>query len=149
MTYTIDEKTRPALNTFQKFDVDTQLALLWYGYLDLKDQLKPAPPQSVEIPGKAVFDQIQSLSPEEQLQAQRDLIEGANTDINRAYDALSSNAKLEVWLLLAQGMENGSIIPMPPNYQLPAETNGFTEMVKGLSFEQRINFMLSAVKAMG
>lgn len=146
MTYTVDESTKPALKTFQGFDVDTQLALLWFGYLDIKDQLNPAPPQSVEVPGKAVFDQIKFLSPEQQLQAQRDLIQGANNETYRAYNALSPNAKVEVWLLLAQGMEDGTIIQVPSDYQLPSETDEFTAQIKQLSFEQRINFMLSAVE---
>ncbi|MBH8552983.1 Orange carotenoid protein [Nostocaceae cyanobacterium CENA357] len=149
MTYTIDEAARPALETFQGFDVDTQLALLWFGYLDIKDKLTPAPPQSVEAPGRAVFELIENLSPEKQLQAQRDIINGAATDISRGYNALSPNAKLEVWLLLAQGMENGTIIQVPSDYQLPGETDQFTAMIKKLEFEQRINFMLSAVQAMG
>ena len=61
MTYTVDETTKPALESFQRFDVDTQLALLWFGYLDLKDELTPAPPNSVETPAKAVFDQFLDL----------------------------------------------------------------------------------------
>lgn len=149
MTYTIDDTTKSALNTFQHFDVDTQLALLWFGYLDIKDQLKPAPPQSVEVPGKAVFDHIQSLSSQEQLQAQRDLLKGGASGLNNSYNALSRNAKLEVWLLLAQGMENGTIIQVPSDYQLPAETNQFTEQIKQLDLEQRINFMLSTVDRSG
>ena len=145
MTYTVDETTKPALESFQSFDVDTQLALLWFGYLDLKDKLTPAPPDSVETPAKAVFDQFLDLSPEEQLQAQRDIINGAS----QAYNALSPNAKLEVWLLLAQGIENGSIIQVPSDYQLPSETDEFVALIKKLEFEERINFMLSAVQAMG
>lgn len=145
MTYTVDESTRPALQTFQSFDADTQLALLWYGYLDIKDQLNPAPPQSVEVPGKAVFDQIQALSPQEQLQAQRDLLKGSGK-AGQAYNALSPNAKLEVWLLLSQGMEAGTIIQVPSDYELPQETNKFVEMIGKLEFEQRVNFMLSAVE---
>ncbi len=149
MTYTVDESTRPALETFRRFDVDTQLGILWYGYLDIKDQLTPAPPQSVESPAKAVFDRIKSLSHQEQLQAQRDLIKGSATDISRGYNALSPNAKLEVWLLLAQGMENGTIIQVPSDYQLPSETDEFTATIKKLDFEQRINFMLSLVQVIG
>ncbi|MFM7427391.1 MAG: orange carotenoid protein N-terminal domain-containing protein [Elainella sp.] len=145
MTYTIDESTRPALDAFQGFDVDTQLALLWYGYLDIKDQLQPAPPNSVEVPGKAVFDQIATLPQQEQLQAQRNLLQDSATEYGRAYDALSRNAKLEVWLLLAQGMEDGTIVQVPSDYELPAETEQFTALIKQLDFEQRINFMLSVV----
>ncbi|MCC5604741.1 orange carotenoid protein N-terminal domain-containing protein [Nostoc favosum] len=142
MTYTIDEATKPALETFQRFDVDTQLALLWFGYLDLKEQLNPAPPESVEAIAKAVFDQIQDLSQEEQLQAQRDIINGAN----QTYNSLSPNAKLDVWLLLAQGMDNGTVIQVPSDYQLPGETDEFVALVKKLEFEQRVNFMLSVVQ---
>jgi hypothetical protein len=145
MTYTVDADTQPALDTFKSFDVDTKLALLWYGYLDIKDQLQPAPPQSVEVLGNVVYDQIQELSPEEQLQAQRDLLAGKATDMSNAYNALSPNAKLEVWLLLAQGMENGTVIQVPSDYELPSQTDEFTAKIKKLSLEQRISFMLQAI----
>ena len=149
MTYTIDEATKPALESFQHFDVDTQLGLLWFGYLDLKEQLKPAPPQSVEVPAKTLFDLFLDLSHEEQLQAQRDIINGAANNISQTYNSLSPNAKLDVWLMLSQGMEDGTIIPVPSDYQLPGETDEFVALIKNLEFEQRINFMLSAVEAMG
>ncbi|RCJ23276.1 Orange carotenoid protein [Nostoc sp. ATCC 43529] len=145
MTYTVDEKTRPALETFRRFDVDTQLAVLWFGYLDIKDQLQPAPPQDIETLGKAVFDRIKVLPQQEQLQAQRDLLTGTNNEIGQAYKNLNPRAKLEAWLLLAQGIENGTIIPVPSDYQLPSATNEFRAMIKDLNFEQRINFLLSAV----
>jgi Orange carotenoid protein, N-terminal len=146
MTYTVDPNTQKALDTFKGFDIDTQLALLWYGYLDIKGELQPAPPQSVEVLGNVVYDQIQALSPEEQLQAQRDLVEGKDTDLSHSYRALSPNARLEVWLLLAQGMENGTIIQVPSDYQLPSGTDEFTAEIKKLDLEQRINFMLSVVQ---
>ncbi|UBF27500.1 Orange carotenoid protein [Kovacikia minuta CCNUW1] len=149
MTYTVDKTTQEALNAFKQFDVDTQLALLWFGYLDIKDQLQPAPPNSVAEPANAVFDQIKALPQEQQLQAQRDIANCANTPVSRAYGAQSANGKLQVWLSLAQGMEEGTIINLPEGYQLPSETNNFVNQVKGLSFEQRINFSLSAVEAMG
>lgn len=149
MTYTADEKTKPALEVFKRFDVDTQLGLLWFGYLDLKEQLQPAPPERIEVPAKAVFDLFLDLSPEEQLQGQRDIINGAASNISQAYNALSANSRLDVWLMLAQGMENGTIIPVPSEYQLPGETDEFVALVKNLEFEQRINFMLTAVQGMG
>jgi hypothetical protein len=149
MTYTVDPNTQQALDAFQRFDIDTKLALLWYGYLDIKEQLQPAPPQSVEVVGNAVFDQIQALSPQEQLQVQRDLIEGKDTELSHAYKALSPNARLEVWLLLAKGMENGTIIQLPSDYELPSQTDEFTAKIEKLSLEQRVNFMLSVVQAKG
>ncbi|PHJ66289.1 Orange carotenoid protein [Nostoc linckia z18] len=145
MAYAVNESTKPALEIFRRFDVDTQLGILWFGYLDIKNQLQPAPPPSVESLGKAVFDRIKVLSHQEQLQAQRDLLQGKANDISQSYNTLIPNAKLEVWLLLAQGMEDGTIIPVPSDYQLPSETDEFTAIIKQLDFEQRINFMLSVV----
>lgn len=149
MTTGLDNATRQALDTFQGFDVDTKLALLWYGYLDIKDNLSPAPPNEVETIAKAVFDQILTQSPEAQLQAQRDIISGASTDTTNQYMSLSPSARLDVWLLLAQGMEQGTIIQVPSDYKLPAETDELTAKVQQLEFEQRVNFMRRAVEEMG
>jgi Orange carotenoid protein, N-terminal len=149
MTYTTDNKTKQALESFKQFDADTQLALLWYGYLDIKDQLHPAPPNDVEVTSKAVFDQIQALSQEEQLQAQRDIVNCLDNQIGQTYSALSPSSKLELWLMLAQGMEESSIIGVPSDYKLPSETDNFVEQIKGLEFEERVNFMKSTVVAMG
>lgn len=149
MTYTISDSTQRALDTFRSYDVDTQLALLWFGYLDIKDSLNPDPAPSADKAGHAFYDHIQSLPQDAQLQAQRDILSGADNEIGRGYSALSSSARLEVWLLLGQGMESGAVIPMPPDYKLPAETEEFTAEISKLEFEQRIDFMRSAVLAMG
>ncbi len=149
MTFATNDTTRQSLEEFQHFDVDTQLGILWYGYLDIKDKLSPNNQPSVEKTGEALFHQIQALPQQEQLQAQRDIVECADTAISRAYSALSSSGKLEVWLLLAQGMEKGTIIQVPDDYELPAETKSFTEKITSLDFEDRINFMRSAVIEMG
>lgn len=149
MTYATDATTRQAIDSFRRFDADTQLALLWYGYLDIKDNLHSGAGPSTEDVGEGVFDQIKALSKQEQLQAQREIITGAGTPISRAYSALSSSGKLFLWLRLAQGMEQGTIIQVPSNYKLPSETDNFVNQIKGLDFEQRVNFMRSAVVAMG
>ena len=149
MTYATDENTKKSLETFKKFDVDTQLGILWFGYLDLKDKLNPGNAASAQDTAGAVYDQIKAMSKEEQLQAQRDIASGADSDISRTYSALSSSGKLDTWLRLAQGMDEGAIIQVPSDYQPPSETNEFVEQVKQLDFEQRINFMRSLVIEMG
>lgn len=35
MTYLTVDAVKEPLNQFEKFNADTQLALLWYGYLDI------------------------------------------------------------------------------------------------------------------
>jgi hypothetical protein len=149
MTFATDERTKQAVEQFRKFDVDTQLALLWYGYLDIKDKLIPANQTSAQDTAAALYDQIQAMPKEQQLQAQRDIASRANSDISRAYTALSSSAKLDLWLRLARGMENNIIIQMPSDYELPAETKGFVDTIKGLEFEQRVDFTRSVVMEMG
>jgi hypothetical protein len=42
MTFTTNSTSKEALRDFQRFDADTQLAILWFGYLDIKNQLTPA-----------------------------------------------------------------------------------------------------------
>lgn len=150
MTYMTLDKVRQPLNKFAEFDTDTKLALLWYGYLDLKKDLENAAPASdVEVLGNAVFDRVKALSPEEQLQVQRDIAEQKDTPISREYGALSPAGALEFWLLLAKGMESGSIITVPEDYNLPESTNEFVEMIKQLDFEERVNFTRNAIAPMG
>lgn len=149
MTFATDENTKQSLETFKGFDVDTQLAVLWFGYLDLKDKLNPGNAASAQDTAGALYDRIKSMSPEEQLQAQRDIAGGTDSDISRSYSALSSSGRLDVWLRLAQGMDEGVIIQVPSDYKLPSQTDEFVNQIKQLDFEQRINFMRSLVVEMG
>lgn len=149
MDYQPSENTQRALSMFQKYDIDTQLALLWYGYLDIKDELNPEPPPSSDHASTALYDRIKELSQEQQLQAQRDILSGADSEFGKSYSALSSSARIEVWLLLGQGMESSEIINVPSDYKLPEQTHEFSDFISGLSFEDRIDFMRTAVLGMG
>ena len=148
MTFATDENTKQAVEKFRGFDVDTQLGLLWFGYLDLKDKLNPGNAASAQDTAGALFDQFVALSQEEQLQGMRDIASGANSDISRAYSALSSSGKLDTWLRLAQGMEDGRIIGLS-NYEPPAETKDFVDQITSMDFEKRIDFSRSVVIEMG
>lgn len=147
--FATDHTTQQALKAFRKFDADTQLALLWHGYLDIKENLQPGEDNSVRVPAQALYNAIKAMSPEGQLQAQRDIVVCADNQIGQTYGALASSARLELWLMLAQGMEKGEIIGMPEDYQLPADTNDFVNQITSLGFEERINFTRSAVMEMG
>lgn len=147
--YATDDQTKRALELFFSYDIDTQLALLWYGYQDIKDELNPAPPSSSDTPSHAIYDRIQALPQDQQLQVQRELLSGGDSEYSREYSAMSSSGRMEVWLLLGQGMENGSIIGFPSDYQLPQQTEEFTNAIAGNELEKRIDFMRSAVMEMG
>ncbi|MBD1845799.1 Orange carotenoid protein [Cyanobacteria bacterium FACHB-63] len=152
MSYAIDsqsENTKRALSMFQRYDIDTQLALLWYGYLDIKDELTPAPPATADNLAHILYGEIKALPQEQQLQAQRDILSGADSQFGKTYSAMSNSARIEVWLLLGQGMESGEIINVPSDYKLPEQTHEFSDFISGLSFEERVGFMQAAVQRMG
>jgi hypothetical protein len=149
MTYTTLNAVEGPLKQFEQFDADTQLALLWYGYLDIKDQLNPNPDHKIEGVAKALYDRVEALSEEDQLQVQRDIANRADSEYSKGYGALSPAARLDFWLMLGQGMESGKIINVPDDYELPENTNEFVANIKELDFEQRINFTRNAVANMG
>ena len=149
MPYNHSENTQKALSLFQSYDIDTQLALLWYGYLDIKDELTPAAPQTADTMAQKIYGEIKVLPQEQQLQAQRDILSGADSQFGRSYSAFSNSARIEIWLLLGQGMESGEIINVPSDYKLPEQTHEFSDFISGLSFEERVEFMQAAVQGMG
>ena len=149
MTFATDENTKKSVETFQSFDTDTQLAILWFGYLDLKDKLNPGNSASAQESAEAFYDRIKAMPQDQQLQAQRDIASSTASDISHSYTALSSSGRLDVWLRLAQGMEEGVIIQVPSDYQLPSNTDEFVNQIKQLDFEQRLDFMRSLVVEMG
>ncbi|MEB3339016.1 MAG: orange carotenoid protein N-terminal domain-containing protein, partial [Leptolyngbyaceae bacterium] len=53
------------------------------------------------------------------------------------------------WYLLAQGMENASIIPMPPDYEMSAMAEEVFDDIKELEFQQQITFLRDLVSPMG
>lgn len=147
--FATNEKVKKALEDFQNFDVDTQLALFWFGYLDLKKNLTPANSPSSQATAEAVFNHIVALSYEEQLQAQRDIAGHANSEISKLYGGLDPSAKLDVWLRLAQAMEDGRVTPFPQDYKLPENTNQFVQYVKSLEFEESVEFSRQTAYSMG
>lgn len=147
--FAASDKVKKAIETFQNFDVDTQLALFWFGYLDLKENLTPANSPSSQTTAEAVFNRIIAMSKEEQLQAQRDIAGHANSEISQLYGGLDPSAKLDVWLRISQAMEDGRAIPVPEDYKLPENTKEFTQQVKSLEFEERVEFSRNVAFSMG
>ena len=133
-----------ALNT------DDQLGLLWFVYTKLGTSITPAAPgaSGSEI-AQGLFDQVKELPHEQQLQAMREIVEKANTQLSREYGSLSPETKLAFWYFLAQGMETGTIIPMPPDYELPQAGKVLLGQIEGMDFQQQIDFLRGAVLPMG
>jgi Orange carotenoid protein, N-terminal len=154
MTYTqtSDPSIRECVQSWQRLDVDQQLALFWFIYTEMGGSITPAAPGSSTVSpeiAEGLFNQVKELSHEQQLQLQCDLINKADTQLSRQYGSLGDATKLLFWYRLAQGMENGTITPLPPDYQLPSESENLLNKIKALPFEQQINLFRDYISPMG
>lgn len=150
---TVTSNSAPELvSAFQALDVDQQLALFYFIYKEMGNSVTPAAPAASTVSpeiAEGLFNQAKELSQEEQLQLQRDLIRKQDNQLTRQYGALSDTTKLLFWYYLAQGMDNGTIVPMPSDYQLVAEADQLLTQIKGLEFEQQITLFRDIVAPMG
>jgi hypothetical protein len=150
MTSTTTNSYDQGKQALKGLNVDDQLALLWFVYTKLGSSITPAAPgaSGSEI-AQGLFNQVKELPHEQQLQVQRDIASNADTQISREYGSLSPETKLAFWYYLAQGMENGTIIPMPPNYELPQQGKDLLAQIESMEFNQQIDFLRGAVLPMG
>ncbi|HEY9893147.1 MAG TPA: orange carotenoid protein N-terminal domain-containing protein [Candidatus Sericytochromatia bacterium] len=150
MTSTTVSSYDQGKEAFKGLSVDDQLGLLWFVYTKIGSSVTPAAPGAAgsEI-AQGLFNQVKPLSHDEQLQVQRDIASNADTLISREYGSLSPETKLAFWYFLAQGMESGTIIPMPPDYELPQQAKDLLTQIEGMEFSQQIDFLRGAVLPMG
>ena len=149
---TNDPIIREHVTAFQALDVDTQLGLFWFIYKEMGSSITPAAPGASTVSeevAEGLFNQIKEKSHEEQLQFQRDLINKADNEYTRMYGSMSDTTKLLFWYRLSQGMENLTIIPVPPGYKLPSEAQELLDEIKELEFEQQITLFRDYVGPMG
>ena len=139
-----------ALSSYQNLSTDEKLALLWYVYTKMGASITPAAPGAAadEI-AEGLFNQVKELSFEEQMGVQRQIIEGKNSLISREYGSLSENTKLYFWYRLAQGMETGTIIPVPDDYEPTGGVTDLLSQIELMEFEQQITFLREAVVQAG
>ncbi|HYW19421.1 MAG TPA: orange carotenoid protein N-terminal domain-containing protein [Nodularia sp. (in: cyanobacteria)] len=151
-TQTRDPNIRECVETWQKLDVEQQLALFWFIYQEMGNSITPAAPEASTVSpeiAEGLFNQVQELSHEEQLQVQRDIITKKDTQLSRQYGSLSDTTKLLFWYRLAQEMESGRIIPLPAGYELSSGSQTLLDKIKALPFEQQINAFRDYVSPMG
>jgi hypothetical protein len=154
MTYTQtnDPTIREHVQAWQKLDVDQQLALFWFIYKEMGGAITPAAPGASTVSpeiAEGLFNQVKEFSHEEQLKIQRDLINKVDSQISRQYGSLGDTTKLLFWYRLSQGMDNGTIIPVPDDYQVPSQCQALLDKIKGLPFEQQITLFRDYVAPMG
>jgi hypothetical protein len=134
----------------KSLSVDDQLGVLWFVYKEIGKSITPAAPgASGSDIAQGLFDRVKALPHEEQLQVMRDIASKANTEISRIYGSMSPETKLAFWYFLAVGMDEGTIIPVPPDYQLPDAGKALVAKVQGMDFQQQIDYLRGTVLEMG
>ena len=129
-------------------EIDEQLAVLWYVYRDVvKDNITPEPERPNENLDRSedLINKIKQMSPEDQLQVQRDLIIGKDGAEFQTYKEYSSNQKLFFWYRLAEEMERGNAVRVPDDFQLSPDAQQLLDSVTGLGFTQQLVFIKDVV----
>lgn len=152
MTSITSDASTQLLSSFETLESDQQLALFYFIYREMGQSVTPAAPAASTVSPEiaaGLFDQVKALSRDEQLQLQRDLINRQNQPLTRQYGALSDTTKLLFWYNLAQGMDDGTVVPMPDDYKLVPEAESLLMQIKALEFEQQITLFRNLVSPMG
>ncbi len=150
MTFTTASAYDQGKADIQSLSVDDQLGVLWFVYTEMgKSITQAAPGASGSDIAQGLFDRVKALPHQEQLQVMRDIASKANTEISRIYGSMSPETKLAFWYFLAVGMDEGTIIPVPPDYQLPDAGKALLGKVQGMDFQQQIDFLRGTVLEMG
>lgn len=139
-----------AVEEFNRINVDQQLALLWFIYKEMGDSVTPAAPATAsrDVAG-GLFEQVKNTPQEEQLQIMRDIAQKSSTRFSREYGSLSSNTQLAFWFYLAQGMDEGTIIPVPESYGLNQDAQELFNALINLDFQEQITFLRNVATDMG
>jgi Orange carotenoid protein, N-terminal len=151
-TQTNDPAISQSVTTFQSLEVDDQLALFYFIYKEMGNAITPAAPGASTVGtdiAEGLFNQIKEKSHEEQLQFQRDLINNTDNEYTRMYGSMSETTKLLFWYRLSQGMDSGTIIPMPSDYKISSQAEELFNKIKGMEFQQQITLFRDYVGPMG
>ncbi|KAF3886276.1 MULTISPECIES: orange carotenoid protein N-terminal domain-containing protein [Nostocales] len=135
---------------FKSLNIDDQLAVLWYAYVEMGRSITPAATGVARLQlAEGLLEQIKQMSHTEQLQVMRDLAGKRDTQVSRSYGILSNNTKLAFWYELSELMVKGFVVPMPPGYQLSRDGAKVLEALKQLDFGQQITVFRKVVADMG
>lgn len=135
---------------FNQLNVEDQLALIWFAYLEMGTTITVAAPGAASmVLAENALDQIRQMSFREQSQAMCDLANRADTSICRTYASWSMNIKLGFWYRLGEWMEQGVVAPIPEGYKLSANAAAVLLAIQGLDPGQQITVLRNSVADMG
>ena len=139
-----------AVQALKLLDEDSQLALLWHLFQDIKEQISLG---GEEMTGDDVaadlVGQVKQMSADEQLQALRNIVAEADTDVSETYSSFSEKGKLAFWYLLGQNTESGSTVTFPDDYTLSEPATELLDQLKTLDFQKKVDFLSSTLTNLG
>jgi len=78
----------------------------------------------------------------------REIVNREDTQVSRAYGALSENNQLLVWYAWAQGMGD-TVVDMPQDYKTNPEVKRILSQIENLDFEGQISLLRQVAGEMG
>jgi hypothetical protein len=143
------ENTRRVVQAFDALSTDDKLALLYYVYEKMGDSITPAAPTAANPEfAPRLLGEFFDMSDEQQLQIMRSIVNCEDTELSRAYGALTENNQLLVWYAWAVGMGD-TVVDIPNDYQRTNAINDTLSQIEGLDFEGQISLLREIVGNMG
>jgi hypothetical protein len=146
----LSEEVKQTVQAFNNLGTDEKLAFLYFVYEKMGDSVTPAAPAAAEpnLAPKLLGHEFYDLSDDDQLQVMRDIVDNRDTELSRAYGALTENNQLLVWYAWAQGMGD-TVVDLPADYKASEETNRLVPQLEKLDFESQISFLRQVAGEMG
>lgn len=143
------EGTKRVVQSFETLSTDDKLALLYYVYKKMGDSITPAAPTAAN-PEMAprLLGEFFEMSNEAQLAVMRSIVNREDTDLSRAYGALTENNQLLVWYAWAVAMGD-TVVDIPNDYQPTQSINDTLSQIEGLDFEGQISLLRNIAGNMG
>ena len=146
---TRSQDSQKVLQAVEGLSTDEKLALLYYVYKKMGDSITPAA-HTAANPEMAprLLGEFYNLSDDEQLAVMRAIVNREDTELSRAYGALTQNNQLVVWYAWAKAMGD-TVVDIPNDYQATQAINDALSEIEGLDFEQQISTLREIASNMG
>ncbi len=141
--------SQKVVQAFEGLSTDEKLALLYYAYEKMGDSITPAAPTAANPElAPRLLGEFYELSNEQQLEVMRAIVNREDTELSRAYGALTQNNQLVVWYAWAKAMGD-TVVDIPNDYQATQPINDVLSQIEGLDFEQQISTLREIASNMG
>lgn len=148
-SHALSDDTQNMVEKINGLGTDEKLALLYFVYEKMGDSVTPAAPAAAEPElAPMLLNDFYNLSPDQQLNIMRGIVNGDDTPYSHAYGALTANNQLLVWYAWAVDMGE-KIVDIPEGYEATEAVNGVLGQIEGLDFEQQISVLRDVANNMG